>query len=278
MTRLQSVLLYILKDIDILLRRYDIPYFLDGGTALGAIRHKGFIPWDDDLDICIMPEYYEKFVYVCRTKLDKEKYTFEEGEKDWPLPFSKIKLNGTLIEEVDAYPTPNKGIYIDIFCPDYARKSYIGKYWQFLFGRLFTACFLSRKPYTTNSIAKKLILTLARQINKYPTIYRWVHQQARWNKKSTQLAITWDRHRSNWTKYFYDRVLFDSEIMMDFEDCKFPVCKGYDEYLTKMYGNYMQLPPEEKRVGLHTIKVEFGVYENIDEMLYINPVSNDIES
>ena len=58
MTRLQSVLLYILKDIDILLRRYDIPYFLDGGTALGAIRHKGFIPWDDDLDICIIPEYY----------------------------------------------------------------------------------------------------------------------------------------------------------------------------------------------------------------------------
>lgn len=250
----------ILSDIDTLLRKNGIPYFLDGGSALGAVRHNGFIPWDDDLDICIMPEYYEKFVNVCRTKLNKEKYTFEEGEIDWPLPFSKIKLNGTLIEEIDAFPSEHQGIYIDIFCPDYARKNNISKYWQFIFGRIYAACFLSRKPYTPDSLSKKILLSCARQINNYPCIYRWIRTQARPATESIQLAMTWDRSRSNWKNYFFNKDLFDSEILMDFEGRKFPVCKGYDEYLRALYGDYMQLPPEEKRIGLHIKKVDYGNY------------------
>lgn len=260
MTKLQSILLMILKDIDLLFRENNIPYFLDGGTALGAVRHKGFIPWDDDLDICILPEYYQQFVRVCREKLDKEKYSFEEGEKDWPLPFSKIKLNGTYIDEIDAYPTVNKGIYIDIFCADYARKSKIGKFWQFALGRLYVACFLAKKPYRPNSFSKKILISLARQINKSQNLYDWIRKQVRGAKQSEQLSIVWDRTRSDWTKYFYDKALFEDEVLMEFEGEKFPVCRGYDKYLSIVYGDYMQLPPEEKRIGLHIIDVNFGKY------------------
>lgn len=261
MTNLQRVLLMILKDIDILLKENNIPYYLDAGTALGAVRHKGFIPWDDDLDICIMPEYYKAFVKVCREKLDKEKYYFEEGETDWPLPFSKIKLNGTFIDEVDAYPSENRGIYIDIFCPDYAKKSKLGKFFQFALGRLYTACFLSRKPYTANSIPKKMIMSLARKISKHRNLYDWLRNYVRDESKSDELSMTWDRTRSHWSKYFYEKSLFDSQILMDFEEEKFPVCGGYDEYLTHLYGDYMQLPPVEKRIGLHVNKVDYGKYE-----------------
>lgn len=260
MTRLQGILLLILKDVDRLLRDNNIPYFLDGGTALGAVRHKGFIPWDDDLDIFILPEYYQRFVKVCREKLDKTKYYFEEAEIDWPLPFSKIKLKGTYIEEIDAFPSDNQGIYIDIFCSDYARKTNLGKYYQFLMGRLFTACFLARKPYTTNSFAKKLMIALARQINKNQRLYDWIRNQVRGQKESGELSQVWDRSRSNWKKYFLDKAIFNESILMDFEGEKFPVCKRYDEYLTKLYGDYMQLPPVEKRVGLHINNVDYGKY------------------
>lgn len=263
MTGLQKILLMIISDVDRLLRDNDIPYFLDGGSALGAVRHKGFIPWDDDLDICIMPEYYDKFVEVCRTRLDAEKYTFEEGEKDWPLPFCKIKLNGTTIEELDAWPSDHPGIYIDIFFPDYARKSTPAKFFQFLTGRLYAACFLARKPYTAVGTAKKTALKLARFINRSPRLYRSIRKVVRGAGKSDELALTWDRTRSGWKKYFYPRALFEESILMDFEDLKLPICKGYHEYLTQLYGHYMQLPPEEKRVGLHLIKVDFGKYAGV---------------
>ncbi len=263
MTKLQKILLMILEDIDQLLKDNNIPYFLDGGTALGAVRHKGFIPWDDDVDICIMPEDYDRFVEVCRTKLDKEKYSFEEGEKDWPVPISKIKLNGTYIDEPDAWPEENKGIFIDIFCPDYARKSTPGKFSQFLLGRLYAACFLARKPYTAEGVAKKVALSLARAINSSDNLSRRLRKSVREAPKSGELALTWDRTRSHWKKYFYPRALFDSVVMMEFEGKKFPVCSGYHEYLTQLYGDYMQLPPVEKRVGLHVLSVDYGKYDDL---------------
>lgn len=257
---LQKVLLMILSDIDELFRKNDIPYFLDGGTALGAVRHKGFIPWDDDLDIVIMPNDYNKFIEVCRTQLNKNKYTFEEAEKDWPLCFSKIKLNGTFIDEIDAYPSKNRGIYIDIFTLDYARKSNAGRFFQYFVGRLFTAGMLSQKPYATESISKKILIDLMRNLYKVPSIKNWFHKQVRCQKESEVLSAVWDRTRPNWKNYFCKRDLFDTSVLMDFEGKKFPVCKGYDEYLSNLYGDYMKLPPESERVGLHINKIDFGPY------------------
>lgn len=260
MTHLQSVLLMILTDVDKLLRDNGIPYFLGGGSALGAVRHKGFIPWDDDLDLIILPEDYDKFVEVCRTKLDKSKYTFQEAEKDWPLPFSKIKLNGTSIDEVDAFPTDNKGIYIDIACFDYARKTSVGKFIQFLFGRLYLACVLSEKPYTTDSIIKKLAIQVAKLVKKNHSLFRFIRNQARGIKKTEEFASVWDRTRSNWTKYFCPKSVFDSAVLMEFEGKKFPVSSNYHQHLSNLYGDYMKLPPEEKRVGLHIKDIDFGKY------------------
>lgn len=260
MNRLQSVLLMILSDVDTLLKDNGIPYFLDGGSALGAIRHKGFIPWDDDLDICILPDDYNKFVEICKTKLDKTKYTFIEAHKDWPLHFCKIKLNGTAIDEIDAFPCENQGIYIDIFNLDYANKSKTGKYLQFILGRILVACMLSQKPYSTDSFSKKAAINFSRLIFRNKRLYSWLVKQTRFRPKSNEYSAVWDRKRSNWKRYFSNKALFESSINVDFEGEKFPVCKGYDEYLTNLYGDYMKLPPVEKRVGLHIKSIDFGKY------------------
>lgn len=259
MNKLQSVLLMILEDIDQLMKKYEIQYFLDGGSALGAIRHKGFIPWDDDIDLIILPKDKEKFNYICHNFLDKDKYTFVQAHKDWPFLMSKIKLNGTHIEEKDAYPEENQGIFIDIFYFDYARESKIGKFWQFLCGRIFIGMLLTYKPYTTNSLIKKSVISLSR-IFRFKPLKKWLYNQVRNQKPSDQYSAVWDRTRAHWKDYFIPRSYFNSTEYVDFEGKKFPVCKEYDKYLTKLYGDYMQLPTEEKRTALHTTFVDFGNY------------------
>ena len=100
---LQKVILSIVKDIDDLCKKNNIEYYLFGGSAIGAVRHKGFIPWDDDLDIVMDHHNYDRFIRVCRNQLDAEKYFFQEGLVDWPALYSKVRLKGTLLEEAESY-------------------------------------------------------------------------------------------------------------------------------------------------------------------------------
>ena len=121
---LQDKILEIAVYIDKLCREYDINYCLMGGSALGAKRHGGFIPWDDDLDVFMTPDNYEKFRKVFNENGDKEKYYLQEwGLTDGMVTISKIRLNNTsYIEESLKKWDIHHGIYVDIFilhtCPD----------------------------------------------------------------------------------------------------------------------------------------------------------------
>ncbi len=85
MTHLQEIILSIEKDIDTICKQHNITYYLDGGSALGAIRHGGFIPWDDDFDIIMPPEDYKNFLDICKgDEFDKDKYFLQEAFVDWP--------------------------------------------------------------------------------------------------------------------------------------------------------------------------------------------------
>ena len=138
---LQLVILSIAKDIDELCIKNGIEYSLNGGSAIGAIRHHGFIPLDDDLDIQMTPPNYRKFIQVCREQLNTEKYYFEEGLVDWPLDFCKVKLKGTYMEEVEGYAGKQNqlGIFIDIFRVDGGAPTKIGRAWQYICTRYRTA-------------------------------------------------------------------------------------------------------------------------------------------
>ena len=126
---LQQVILVIAKDIDSLCRENGIEYYLLGGSAIGAVRHKGFIPWDDDLDIVMDAKNYDKFIKVCREQLDTNKYYFQEGLVDWPMPFSKVKLKGTVFEEPSGFVNEagERGIYVDVFKVENAPASSLGQ-------------------------------------------------------------------------------------------------------------------------------------------------------
>lgn len=258
---LQNVILSIAKDIDELCKINDIEYYLLGGSAIGAVRHKGFIPWDDDLDIIMTHENYERFIKVCREQLDKSKYYVQVGLEDWPLYFTKIKLKGTLLEEYDAYATNDnmKGIYVDIFKMDNVSSNPMIARWQYFCAKYFLCYQLSQKTYSSASFIKKIMMAMS-FLCKIPFVRNFMKKQVElYNDKECDCC-----------GFFYGRTKFRTAIVkksilgkplrVPFEDTKFPIAEHYHEYLTQMFGDYMTLPPEEKRVGLHLKSVDFGKY------------------
>lgn len=257
---LQMVILSIARDIDTLCRKNNIQYYLIGGSAIGAIRHKGFIPWDDDLDIIMDAANYEKFITVCRTQLDNDKYYFQEGIKDWPLPFSKLKLKGTHLKEFEGIGnSETDGIYVDIFKMDNVSNNRIIARWQYLCGKLYLAYQLSVRTYKSASLKKRILMALSFPLgSKY--IRDWVLKQ----------TTKYNNSETDYYGFFFGRTRFNNAVVrkdlygnpkyVPFEDTMLPVPEHYHKYLTHMFGNYMQLPPIEQRKGLHLISVDFGKY------------------
>lgn len=258
---LQSVILLIAKDIDKLCRANGIEYFLFGGSALGAKRHAGFIPWDDDLDIVLLPEYYDKFIELCKHNLDKSKYTLQEGGVDWPEHFSKIRLKGTHIKEVGEmhYDAGMDGIYVDVFRVDYASNSKFGRAIQYFFGKLLLAHNMNQKNYKADSISKKMVSILASSLNWKPMRRLAEKFYFKYNTRRTNW-VSDVMGRTRWHSAFVPRSIYGKPVEIDFEDTKFFAHEDVDGYLKITFGDYMQLPPVEKRCGLHILNVDFGKY------------------
>lgn len=258
---LQKVILIIVKDIDLLCRKHSIKYFLLGGSAIGAIRHKGFIPWDDDLDIVMDNENYEKFIKVCRNELDKEKYYIQEAFVNWPLGFTKIKLKGTFFQESGQYVNVDNecGIFLDVFKLENAPESSLGQRWQYLCAKyLLCYCLLERGWSEVNGI-KKLMMIAAYPV-KIDCIRFFLKKQVeKWNKKNTNYRMLWTG-RYRYHKSFYEKGIFEEVIYVPFEDTMLPVPRNYHQWLTQIFGDYMTPPPIKEQVGLHLKGVNFGIY------------------
>lgn len=258
---LQLVLLGIVKDIDELCKKNGIEYYLLGGSALGAIRHNGFIPWDDDLDIIMDHKHYEKFLSVCREQLDPEKYYIQEALVDWPMLFSKIRLKGTFFEEPGAYGTDKekRGIFLDVFKLDNAPSGTLAKKWQYLCGKYVLCYCLLQRGYAEASLKKKLLMWSAMPLKIKPLRKFFLRQLTKYNQQETKEYGTFgERYRYNAT--FYKKELFGTPLYVPFEDTMLPVPEKYDEMLTQLFGDYMTPPPVKEQVGWHLQNVDFGKY------------------
>ncbi|MFO3797317.1 MAG: phosphorylcholine transferase LicD, partial [Anaerolineales bacterium] len=167
---LHRVLTMIAEDLDAFCNRHEITYYLMGGTALGAVRHAGFIPWDDDFDIFMDRENYLKFLSVCELSLDRQKYYLQrEDTYEWPLLFSKIRLNNTVyVERTEEIGKIHTGIYVDIMCLHNAYSNPALRYLQYLAARIVTSIALSRRGYNTSSRTKRFILAVASVLGRTP--------------------------------------------------------------------------------------------------------------
>ncbi|MEG2370219.1 MAG: LicD family protein [Alistipes sp.] len=258
---LQQVILSIMKDIDELCTKNDIEYYLLGGSAIGAIRHKGFIPWDDDLDIVMTNANYQKFVLVCREQLDVNKYYLQVGLEDWPLNFSKIRLKGTILNEIDGYsPTREmQGIYVDIFKLDNVSSNFMMTIWQYGWAKYLLCYQLSQRTYRTAGLKKRLLMLLAKPLGIRSLRQFAIQQVERYNNQTTDY-LGFFFGRTKFKTAITKRIIYGNPIRVPFEDTLLPVSEHYHEYLSQMFGNYMQLPPVAQRTGLHLISVDFGKY------------------
>lgn len=262
--QLKQTLLEIHNDIVSLCEEHKITIMLGGGSCLGAIRHKGYIPWDDDLDLMMPRDDYEKLIKLFNEGKVNKKYHFEypQKERDVKNTFLKIYLKGTICKDIfDDNGLSPSSVFLDVFPMDYTPSNkFIRRIKAFasdLLGAICT-CTLYHQHRSRNlelfskqdeEAWKRYKLRLA--IGKFFSFAphrKWVYWFDRFNaksKKSNFMTIPTGRNHYLKETLPVGAFLPVKEVM--FEGSKAYVPGGYDIYLSHLYGDYMKLPPEGKR-------------------------------
>lgn len=254
--KVQLIELEILKDVDRVCRQNEIKYTLYGGTLLGAVRHKGFIPWDDDIDIAMPRGDYERFLEIAPNCISDQYYV--ESSKvnpDYVYSFCKVKANNTIyMEECTANINIHQGVWIDVFPLDYLDGEYpsnIEKHikkmgiWQTAMD--YNAGIIRLEKLTSKIFFKGLSVCFRHHLveNK--------EREMMWKQKGMARYIVDYNCIYGYKKSIFPLTLFQEYCQYDFEGMKFMgICKC-DVLLKQFYGNYMSLPPVEKRKSEHGI-------------------------
>lgn len=251
----QQALCTLLREFDRVCRELEIPYVLFAGTLLGAVRHQGFIPWDDDLDVILLREDYDRFLREAESLLDTDTfYLQKEFSPHWPVFFSKLRLNQTACLEKfhPRDPEIHQGIYMDIFPCDNARKSAPGIVLQFLASKVVIAKALDVRGYDTDSRIKKGFMAVCRLLPMEPFL-----RLAKSGDRDSGLVHSFFSAASKGTKNVFPRTLFEQRTEGIFEGASYPIPAGFSEMLETIYGDYLRLPPpEQRKCKQHAILVD----------------------
>lgn len=262
LAKLKKLEMYLFEHLKKVCDEHNLRFWAGFGTLLGAVRHQGFIPWDDDMDFYMPCEDYFRLIQIMAERPDKD----IDIEVACPpfhsyRSYMKIKLRGTrFVEDSAPLGSNNEGdeVFIDIFplfsLPESGSRKRIIKKYLFLqnkascyfrrrrfLGKMKKAFYLLWVPWITPSTAARRIQQLIRECS---VLYK----------------------DSNWLTAegmdIYQKHAFDETRFLPFEGTSIPVPSGYDELLTVCYGDYMELPPVEKRKSVHFLReISFGEWE-----------------
>lgn len=246
---IQGKILYIMKYIDKLCRENDIVYYIMGGTALGAVRHGGFIPWDDDLDIFMTPSEYAKFKRAM--ELDRpDEFVIQEWRttKNY-LEYAKVRMNGTTFieENFKDRKDMHHGIYVDIMI---LHKVPFNKFIQklvYLESKFVTLYGLSQRNWKPKTKIQSMILASLKFLPceflaniSYKRIYGY-------DDLKTDFKYCYWITPAKFRAGLFDAEFFESPVDIPFEDTVLLGSERIKEYLSYRYGDYMKLPSEQHR-------------------------------
>ena len=255
----KKIELELLLKFDAICTKHNLRYFLGYGTLIGAVRHQGFIPWDDDIDVVMPRPDYEKLNQLIGNQNIDNRYCLLNSEtKDYIYSFSKfVDLRTQMVEK---WMISNVlGVYIDVIPLDGVpadtaeRKHFYDKLMFYHYGLLMST--------RVNKSRRTLLKTIASRIMYYPV--KLVGYK-NWRKKVQKLCNKYPYEESEYIgnlsldtylrKECYPKAIFDNTIRIMFEGHLFCVPERYDELLRHIYGDYMVLPPIEQRVKKHENK------------------------
>lgn len=242
--------------------------FMSGGTLLGAVRHKGFIPWDDDVDMYMSRPDYDKLIEIFRKEGNNGRYKLlcHELEKDYGYMFAKLVDTNTVLIERNADCGVEMGLYVDVFPIDGLGNSIkdAKKIMKRLRPYRYMNISLSLNPWGSKNFIKDFAYAVIRIAAKMLGKEK-IHQ------KMSDIVHETSYDDSTYVGEIIDylqdkRIMLKSEMyesyeLMEFENIKLKAPKNWDKWLTQFYGDYMTLPPEEERV----LKHGFKLYEKTSE-------------
>lgn len=259
--KIQLIQLEMLQEVDRICKKCGIHYNIIAGTLLGAIRHGGYIPWDDDADVALLRPEYEKFRKACKSELDTSRFYFQDhrNTKGYRWGYGKLRRKNTVfLRENQEHMPYEQGIFIDIFPLDSVPDNY------FLRSLKNFECFCVRKIFWSpvgvvaerNFIKRQVYKLLKRIPDK--KVYGYYHnmiRKARRRKTRMVRILTFPTPNS---EYGYYRSWYESSADTVFEGMIFQGIKDYDSYLSFKFGVYMELPPVEKRKVHSVSKLYLG--------------------
>lgn len=274
--KLWSLQLELFVELDRICQKHNIKYFAGGGTMLGAVRHKGYIPWDDDIDINMFRKDYDKFCEVATTEL-KHPYFLQTPMTDIDFASYHVKLrnsNTTCTTKYDTMFKYNQGVFIDIFPYDYIPDNEEEK--EFFYSKIREyrrkLDIGMRKFYHINGVLvsdeEKREVKEFFKVNSFKDVYREYDELCgKYSEEPTSrvgvLAYTINgkfEHPSEW---------FNEYTYMDFEMLKIPLPVEYDKYLSLHYGNYMEI---KKSGSMHG---DLIFYPDVPYTEYLKKIHND---
>ena len=267
--KIQKIELYVLKEVKRICEKNDIKYFLIAGTLIGCIRHQGFIPWDDDIDVGMLRIDFNKFIEACKKDLNPDEFFLqipenEENSADYGI--ARLRLNNTrIVLESRKNVKCHEGFFVEIFPYDNMPDN---KLMAKIYGNGFAVLkriYALRKGYTSNprtlyaKIAVRTATLLLKPV-KTATLQKWLvnYPKKYADKKTVQASLL----NEGYAHEHHDYKTLTELTTGIFENETFPIPSDYDKFLTEQYGNYMQLPPLELQVNHHKIiDIDFGKYE-----------------
>lgn len=247
---LKNIQVEILDDVVAFCRHHNLRYFLAYGTLLGAVRHGGYIPWDDDIDIHMPRPDYEKFIELYNREQDCcNRVVSPEIDKRYRTAFAKVYRKGTIVREFHFKPDVF-GVYIDIFpldgLKDNNQAHECGQMRRFM--HVKNSVFTSGMPLLRKlrlAVTKTILLPFS--INALQRKIKSMATKRNYNE-SEYVYSSYSRLAA---KEQFPRAIFDDYSVVTFEGKEYRAPLDCDTYLRALYGDYMKLPPEDKRISTH---------------------------